>query len=80
MAIKVVPIDSRYYPGTEKTDCIVLRVFDKDSVHMDIAFPFHEDTPNFQLTIAEAMSLRSAIDELIDIKLLEKPREVITHE
>lgn len=72
MAIKVVPIHSFF--GSSANDCMVLRMFDRDSVAIDISFPFHEDTPNFKLTIAEAMDLRNAIDQLIDIKLLEKPR------
>ena len=74
MAVKVIPINNRLYPVDEKSDCIVLRMFDKDSIHMDIAFPFREDTPNFELTISEAMDLKNAIDQLIDIKLIEKPR------
>lgn len=74
MAIKVIQINNRLYPTSEKSDLIVLRMFDKDSAFVDLAFPFHEDTPNFKLTIAEAMDLKNAIDQLIDIKLLEKPR------
>lgn len=71
MPIKVIPINNQLYPVYEKTDCIVLRMFDKDSVYIDMAFPFHEDTPNFKLTIPEAMDLKNAIDRLIDVKLLE---------
>jgi hypothetical protein len=52
---------------------MVLRKFD-DSNEITLAFPFHEDTPNFRLTISEAWDLKNAIDQLIDIKLLEKPR------
>lgn len=77
MPIKAITINSKLYPYHEKSDCIVLRMFDKDSTHIDIAFPFHEDTPNFHLTISEAIELRNAIDQLIDIKLLEKPKEGI---
>lgn len=71
MAIKVIEINNRLYPTGEKSDVIVLRMFDKDSAFVDLAFPFHEDTPNFKLTITEAMDLKNAIDQLIDIKLIE---------
>ena len=74
MAIKVVPINSRFFPSAEKSDCVVLRRIDKDSSHIDVSFPFHEDTPNFRLEITESMDLRNAIDQLIDIKMIEKPR------
>lgn len=74
MAIKVVLINNRLFPLTEKSDCVVLRMFEKDSTTIDLAFPFHEDTPNFRLSISEALDLRNAIDQLIDVKLLEKPR------
>ena len=74
MPVKVIPINNRLHPVDEKSDCIVLRMFDKDSVYVDMAFPFHEDTLNFKLTISEAMDLKNAIDQLIDIKLIEQPR------
>lgn len=77
MPVKVVPIYNRSYPANEKADCIVLRMFDKDSAHVDMAFPFHEDTPNFKLTISEAMDLKNAIDQLLDIKLIERPRRIL---
>ncbi|MGD6899314.1 hypothetical protein [Bacillus infantis] len=79
MAIKVVHINNRLLPllhSAEKSDCIVVRMFGKESTSIDMAFPFHEDTPNFTLTISEALDLRNAIDSLIDIKLLEKPKEI----
>lgn len=75
MPIKTVEFRSRLYPYLQN-DCIVVRMLDKDSQHIELAFPFHEDTPNFILTISDAMDLRNAIDQLIDIKLLEKPRKV----
>lgn len=74
MPVKVIPINNRLHPVEEKSDCIVLRMFDKDSIYVDMAFPFHEDTPNFKLTISEAMDLKNAIDQLINIKLIEKPK------
>lgn len=77
MPVKVIPINNRMHPANEKSDCIVLRMFDKDSPHVDMAFPFHEDTPNFKLTISEAMDLRNAIDQLLDIKLIERPRRIL---
>ena len=75
MPIKVIPVNNRLYPVIEKSDCMVLRMCDKDSTHITLAFPFHEDAPNFSLTISEALDLRNAIDQLIDIKMLVKPRE-----
>lgn len=74
MSIKTVPITSRFYPYYKNSDCIVLRKFERDSDRLELAFPFHEDTPNFNLTISEALDLRNAIDQLIDIKMLERPR------
>ncbi|GGN64533.1 hypothetical protein [Oceanobacillus indicireducens] len=74
MPIKSVQFRSRLYPYSQN-DCAVVRLLDKNSQHIEIAFPFHEDTPNFILTISEALDLRNAIDELIDIKLIEKQKE-----
>ena len=76
MPIKTVQFRYGFHPYM-KNDCVVLRILDKDAQHMEIAFPFHEDTQNFMFTVSEAMDLRDAIDQLIDIKLLEKPREEI---
>lgn len=75
MAIKVVQFDVMI-PYAEKSDCIVLRMFGKDANAIEMAFPFHPDTPNFILSIPEALDLRNAIDELIDLKMLEKPKGV----
>ncbi|TKH43428.1 hypothetical protein C1I60_14115 [Paenibacillus terrae] len=55
---------------TDADDCIVLRRVDKEP-SIKVSLPFHEDTPNLDLTLAEALSLRNAIDELVDLKLLE---------
>ncbi|GIN38488.1 MULTISPECIES: hypothetical protein [Heyndrickxia] len=75
MPIKVVPISSGF-PSLppEKNDCIALRMYGKDALSIEISFPFHEDTPNFSLSISEAMDLKNAIDQLLDIRMLEKPR------
>lgn len=75
--IKVVRFNSFPYASSnvvEKNDCIALRMTGKDSSMIEVSFPFHEDTPNFSLTISEVMNLKTAIDQLLDIKLLEKPR------
>lgn len=74
MPIKTVQFSSGLYPYM-KNDCVALRMSDKNSAHVEMAFPFHEDTPNFMFTVSEAMDFRDAIDKLIDIKLLEKPKE-----
>jgi hypothetical protein len=79
LAIKVIPFNGRLYPYSpnEPNDCIAIRMFGKDAQSIEVSFPFHEDTPNFSLSISEALNLRNAINQLIDIKLLEKPKEVI---
>lgn len=75
MPIKVVPISAGWPSNPyEKDDCIALRMRGKDALTIEMSFPFHEDTSNFRLTISEAMDLKNAIDQLIDIKMLEKPR------
>jgi len=75
LAIKSVPIQSRWLPSVDgENDCIVLRKAQPDAEYLDMSFPFHEDTPNFRLSVREALNLRNALDELLDIKLLEKPR------
>jgi hypothetical protein len=73
MPVKVVTVRG-YFLSEEKNDCMVLRMVNRGSTEIDIAFPFHEDTPNFKLSISEALDLRNAIDQLIDIKMLEKPQ------
>lgn len=76
MPIKVIPFSGGFpYPPYEKNNCIALRMYDRDSTHIEMSFPFHEDTPNMTLSISEALDLKNAIDQLIDIKLLEKPKE-----
>ncbi|MCM3487866.1 hypothetical protein M3689_00945 [Alkalihalophilus marmarensis] len=74
MPVKVVLIKGRIY-NIGPDDCIALRMIGKDDHFIEMSFPFHEDTQNFQLTIPEALALRNAIDQMIDIKLLEKPKE-----
>jgi len=71
MSIKTVKFSNRLYPSIEKTDCIVLRRYDNDSPYIDVALPFHEDMPNIVLTIPEAMDLKNAIDQLLNIKFIE---------
>jgi hypothetical protein len=71
MAVKMVPFASKFAPG--ETDCMVLR-HNKgygDSGSIEISYPFHEDTPNFRLSLREAMDLRNAIDEAFGIQLIE---------
>jgi len=76
LAIKVIPFARRFLVNSnDKEDCIALRMFDRDSSLIEVSFPFHEDTPNFFLSISEALDLKNAIDQLIDLKMLEKPRE-----
>ncbi|OPG98396.1 hypothetical protein B2I21_08580 [Chryseobacterium mucoviscidosis] len=43
---------------------MVLRKVEREGI-VQVAFPFLEDTPNFDLTIAEAMDLRDALNDLI---------------
>ncbi|MDP4164641.1 MAG: hypothetical protein Q8898_16215 [Bacillota bacterium] len=76
MAIKMIPFNGRLFPYTpnEMNDCIALRMYGKDADSIEISFPFHEDTPNFMLSISEALNLKNAIDQLIDLKMLEIPK------
>jgi hypothetical protein len=76
LLIKVIPFNGGFpYPPNETNDCIALRMFGKDANQIEMSFPFHEDTPNFKLSISEALDLKNAIDQLIDLKLLEKSKE-----
>lgn len=76
MSIKVIPFNGGYpFHPNDKDLCIVLRMWGRDTNHIEMSFPFHEDTPNFKLTISEALDLKNAIDQLIDLKMLEKPKE-----
>lgn len=61
-----------YATSSEPQECIVLRRQDRDSNIIDMAFPFLEDTPNIQLSFADALTLRNAIDDLVSIKLIER--------
>lgn len=75
MPIKVIPFNGGFpYPPNEQNDCVALRMHGKDAQSIEISFPFHEDTPNFTLSITESLDLRNAIDQLVDLKMLEKPR------
>lgn len=71
MTIKTVKFNNRLYPSVDKNDCIVLRRCDKDSTYIDVTLPFHEDMPNIVLTIPEAMHFKTAIDQLLNTKLIE---------
>ncbi|MED3792093.1 hypothetical protein P4571_06550 [Niallia alba] len=78
MPIKTVAIQSSWLPSADgENDCIVFRKGQFVAEFIDMSFPFHEDTPNFRLSIKEAMNLRNALDDLIDIKLLDKPGGII---
>ncbi len=72
MAIEIVPFSTRLIGSDE--DCIVLKHHkrvDGSIGDIEMAFPFHEDTPNFTLNLREAMELRNAIDRLYEIKFIE---------
>lgn len=67
----MIPISSDF----GQTDCIVLRHnkdFSGGTGCIEVTFPFHEDTPNFRLSLREAMDLRNAIDEAYGIHLNER--------
>lgn len=66
--------DFRGHSSIEQNDCIVLRRSDYvGATFINVAFPFHEDTPNFTLTVPEALTLRNVIDELVVVKMLGEP-------
>ncbi|MFC3768325.1 hypothetical protein [Paenibacillus sp. GCM10012303] len=73
MIITVQFNDFRGHPRIEKNDCIVLRRREFNETFVDVSFPFHEDTPNFTLTVPEALTLRNAIDDLVAVKMLGEP-------
>ncbi|WP_437830531.1 hypothetical protein ACQRXC_03770 [Niallia taxi] len=58
----------------DSDDCIVLRTSEWDEPGLDLSFPFDEDKRNMRLSFSEAANLRDFITELLDTKLLEKPR------
>lgn len=71
MAVKMVPFSTRC---NGQADCMILRMnksYDGKLGVIEMSFPFHEDTPNFILTLSEAMDLRNAIDEAYGIMLVE---------
>ncbi len=72
MAIKTVQIDAATFVPTD--DCIVLRSLN-GYPFIEMAFPFHEDTPNFRLTISQALHLRDALNELTKVRFLEVTKE-----
>lgn len=65
-------MDAQTFVPTE--DCIVLRSLNGYQL-IEVAFPFHEDTPNFRLTISQALDLRDALNELTKVRFLETPKE-----
>ncbi|UED70736.1 hypothetical protein [Brevibacillus sp. HD3.3A] len=73
--IKFVPIEhAPYLPVRtgEANDCIILRRFSKDSTTIEMAFPFHPDSPIINLSVVDAIMLRNALDELVSVKFFEK--------
>lgn len=73
MTIKTIVFNPLYkYPHNE--DCVVLKRIENGIV---MSFPFHEDTPNFYLSVADALTIRNAIDELLQTKLLPLIREEV---
>lgn len=71
MSIKVIPFEG--FSHFRSQDCIVLRrntTIGDNGETIEVSFPFHEDTPNFTLSMREAMELRNSIDQLFDIKLI----------
>ena len=69
MPIKTVTFKQNHVISWD--DCVVLQSCG-DLVVM--AFPFHEDTPNFHLSIADAFNLRNALDEVLKQKFLPAPK------
>ena len=77
MPVKTVEIDASLAFNSNIEDCMVLRLSGQFEHLVEIAFPFHEDTPNFRLSIPQALSLRNAIDDLIKVNFIEVPKEDI---
>lgn len=72
MTIKTVQITGGFF---DSEDCVVLKNSGKNSNYIIMALPFHEDTPNLTMTIAEAMDLRNALNELTKVGFLELIKE-----
>lgn len=72
MAIKTVQITGGFF---DSEDCVVLKNAGNDSNYIIMALPFHEDTPNLTMTIAQAMDLRNALNELTKVQFLELTKE-----
>lgn len=69
MTIKTITFQQNRFIDWE--DCIVLKKYEDLVV---LAFPFHEDTPNFHLNIADAFNLRNALDEVLKQKFINAPK------
>ncbi len=48
-------------------DVIIMRRIENT---VEIALPFHQDTPNLQMSVSEAYSLLRALDEVCDVREL----------
>lgn len=63
--IKAIAFHNYRYFSSPDSDAIILRRIPNEST-IKFALPFHEDSPNLDLTILEAVQLRNALDELIE--------------
>lgn len=72
--IKLIEFVQRWRRNADANDCIVLQR-EADSNYVIMSFPFHEDTPNFSLSISEVLTLRNAIDDLVAVKMLGEPEK-----
>lgn len=71
--IKTVTFRNWRFYCAHDSDAIVLRRVAGEQI-IKMAFPFHEDTPNMDFDVSEALDLRNALDDLIGpIKRLEPP-------
>lgn len=64
---KMVPVVFKQNSLYGRLDCIVVERVDN---HVTLAFPFHEDTQNMHMSVSDALKLRDAINEVINLKYL----------
>ncbi|GIP25512.1 hypothetical protein J23TS9_06420 [Paenibacillus sp. J23TS9] len=75
--IKTVTFQNyRYFSGPSSDAFVIRRIENEQTIRL--ALPFHEDTPNIDLTISESLNLRNALEELIDLKLLKGPSAAVS--
>jgi hypothetical protein len=53
-----------------KEDIVVIR---REENQVELALPFLPDTPNLQMSVSDAYTLRNALNEVLDVRSLPSP-------